>query len=306
MAIRDASRPYAPPLPALLVVCSAAFGCRDMAPDADRGAADAESADPSALRVDARYLTHLAFAGSDGRLFYGSFDQTAERGRLERAYGVWWAGADGWQSLVETRDTIPVARAGWRLLPARPMTVRIGDAGQIVSVAFSPDDESESAVRLQVGEEVSAWTGPTGQRESLGIAVIHAEGRASLGVLFFRRAARALGIPPSAPPSRSFVLADSIGNGLLIHEGGATGPSVVHAWLHGALSSWTDLVLEPADSVGRSARWSFEIPGTELRGNLRTRPLPADGSPVVAVECILYAGSEQFRFTGLTTELPSP
>jgi len=293
-------------LPALALF----LACSDVTPEIDRGPSDREAADPSALRVDARYLTHLAFAGSDGRLFFGSFDQTAELGQLVRTYGAWRGEGDSWQPLVDARDTLPVPRAGWRLLPAGDMAVRVGDAGQIVSLAFSnedtPGDEDSPEVRLRVGEEVSAWTGPTGQRESLGMAVFDAEGRSSLGVLFFRRAARALSIPATAVAGRTFVLADSIGNALLIHAGGAQEPTVAHAWLHGVASSWDGLIFERADSVGTSARWRFEIPGTDLRGNIRTRASRTAGVPIVAIECVLFAGDERFRFDGLSAELTSP
>jgi len=138
------------------------------------------------------------------------------------------------------------------------------------------------------------------------MAVFDAEGRSSLGVLFFRRAARSLGIPGTTGASRTFVLADSIGNALLIHEGNAQESTVAHAWLHGVASAWDGLIFERADSVGTSARWRFEIPGTDLRGNIRTRSSGAPGVPTVAIECMLIAGDERFRFSGLSAELPSP
>ncbi len=282
--------------------------CSEVSPELDRAASDGDAADPSSLRVDARYLTHLAFAGSDGRLFYGSFDQTAELGQLTRSYGAWRGDEESWRALLDTQDTLPVPRAGWRLLPDRDMQVRVGDAGQIVSLAFQVEDAAEvrSEVRLRVGEEISTWTGPTGQRESLGMAVFDADGASSLGVLFFRRAARALGIPGTVDPSRTFVLADSLGNAMVIHAGSDQAPSVAHAWLHGVASSWDGLIFERADSVGTSARWRFEIPGTDLRGNIRARPAQIPGAPTVAIDCVLFAGDERFRFSGLSAELPSP
>lgn len=265
--------------------------------------------EPLTPAVDARYLTHLLFAADDGTAFIGSFDQTAEGGNLRLDYDVRLADGDAWRSLVLTRDTVSVARAAWRLLPTTTMAVRVGDAGQVVSLRFSEGEDAD-AVRLVAGEEVSVWTGPTGQRESLGIAALQTSDGAVPGILFFRRAARALSIPVATTDGRTFVFADSLGNGLVVHAGTIGQPAVAHTWLHGVEAAWGDVTLEPPnpDGAGESAAaWHFEISGTTVRGSFR--PLasddPGDGTPI-RMEAVVYVGTEVLDFNGFAATLPSP
>ncbi len=296
---------------AIAAAASAAFGlaCVAQAPDSGAEAAAAASSNGLlAAPADARYLTHLLFAAADGTVFFGSFDQTVEQNHLARAYDVWWSGVGGWRQLASQRDTLPVARAAWRLLPVAGMAVRIGNVGQVVSLAFShPEDSSRDSVRLRAGEEVSVWTSPTGQRESLGLAVLEAGGQAVAGILFFRRAARALRIPAAGGVARTFLFADSLGNGLVIHEGAAGQPAVAHTWLHGIDAAWGDVVLEATDSLTLSEGWHFEIPDTDLSGDIR--PIPGGGSrsaSAATLEALVSAGGEPFRFYGLSATLPLP
>ena len=124
--------------------------------------------EPLTAAIDARYLTHLLFAADDGTAFVASFDQTAEGEDLRLDYDVRLAEGDSWRPLVRAQDTLSVARAAWRLLPARGMAVRVGDAGQVVSLLFSePAGQAADTVRLVAATGVSVWTG-RGTRESLG------------------------------------------------------------------------------------------------------------------------------------------
>ena len=290
---------------AFAAVCAA---CGVQAPDSGAEAATAATDGLLAAPAEARYLTHLLFAAADGTAFFGSFDQTVEKNHLSRVYDVWWSGGEGWRPLARQRDTLPVARAAWRLLPIAGMAVRIGNVGQVVSLAFSdPRDSGRDSVRLRAGEEVSVWTSPTGQRESLGLAALEAGDDAVGGILFFRRAARALRLTAARGGTRSFVFADSLGNGLLIHEGTLRQPAVAHTWLHGIEAAWGDIVLEAVDSLATSNGWHFEIPGTDLSGDIR--PVPGGRSPsgsVTTLEALVSAGGEQFRFYGLSATLPLP
>ncbi|WP_420447064.1 hypothetical protein [Candidatus Palauibacter sp.] len=272
-----------------------------------------------AVAVDARYLTHLLFAADDGTAFVASFDQTAEGEDLRLDYDVRLAEGDSWRPLMRAQDTLSVARAAWRLLPARGMAVRVGDAGQVVSLLFSEPADRDPAgenpaggaadtVRLVAGEEVSVWTGPTGQRESLGIAALQTGDRVVPGILFFRRAARALNIPVAVTDGQTFVFADSLGNGLVVHAGAIGQPAVSHTWLHGVEEAWGDVTLEPPDPGGTfGPAWRFEIPGTTVRGSFR--PLmsedPADGT-LIRMEATLYVGVEELHFNGFSATLPSP
>ncbi len=290
---------------AFAALCAA---CATQAPESGAEAAGEAADGLLAAPADARYLTHLLFAATDGSAFFGSFDQTAEQGSLSRVYDVWWADDGEWRSLAHQRDTLPVARAAWRVLPVEHMAVRIGDAGQVVSLAFpGPGDSGRDSVRLRAGEEVSVWTSPTGQRESLGLAALEAGDHAIAGILFFRRAARALRIPATGGATRSFVFADSLGNGLLIHEGTLRQPAVAHTWLHGSEATWGNIVVEKADSLATFDGWYFEIPGTDLSGQIRTIPGGVSGNASVStLEAVLSSAGEQFRFHGLSVMLPLP
>ncbi|WP_419950878.1 hypothetical protein [Candidatus Palauibacter sp.] len=281
-------------------------GCASPSPDGSAESSDETVGEPVPASVDARYLTHLLFIGADGNAFFGSFDQTAEGQVLVRDYDVQMTDGGPWRPLVAARDTLPVPRAGWRLLPTPGMSVRVGDAGQVVSLHFpaSPEEDRDS-VRLVAGEEVSVWAGPTGQRESLGIGLLEA-GRETLpGILFFRRAARALRIPPAAGEGDTFLFADSLGNGFLIHEGDLRQPAVAYTWLHGIEASWGDVMLAPPGAAAAARR--FEFVGADLWGTFR--PLAGEVPGLAAatrLEAVLHIGGEEFHFIGLSATLPSP
>lgn len=287
------------------------FACAGPPPDGATEARGEIAGESLAAAVDARYLTHLLFAADDGTAFIGSFDQTAEGENLRLDYDVRLADGEAWRPLVLARDTVPVARAAWRLLPTPAMAVRIGDAGQIVSLLFGDaEGEGTDPVRLVAGEEVSVWTGPTGQRESLGIAALEMGDGAVPGILFFRRAARALNIPVAAADGQTFVFADSLGNGLVVHAGTIGQPTVAHTWLHGIEAAWGDVTLEspdPGRTGGSASDWLFEISGTTVRGSFR--PLPGEDSgdgTLIRMEAIVYVGTETLDFKGFAATLPSP
>lgn len=271
-----------------------------------------------AAAVDARYLTHLLFAADDGTAFAGSFDQTAEGSDLRLDYQVRLADGHAWRPLILAQDTVAVARAAWRLIPTRGMAVRIGDAGQVISLLFAGSaGESPDSVRLVAGEEVSVWTGPTGQRESLGIAALQTGGRAVAGILFFRRAARALSLPATPTHGQTFVFADSLGNGLVVHAGTDGQPPVAHTWLHGVDAAWGDVTLEAPEPgrPGSISTWRFAISGTTVRGSFRPVASEDPGSDsgqdpgpgaLVRMEAVVFVGAEELLFKGFSAILSAP
>ena len=281
-------------------------GCAEPEPLADPGTTADQSVDPAEDIAPARYLTHIVFAGIDGTAFFGSFMQDAQPDRLEREYRVWLGDDAGWTALLAVNDTLPIPRAAWRILPAGAMTVRVGDARQVVGLAFRTPG---GRFALHAGEEVAVWTGPTGQRESVGVAAIETGDRQAGGVLYFRRAARALRYPSQAGDIRAFVLTDSVGNGLLIEQSEADGTAVARTWLHGAAAAWDAVALAPDTTAAglRSPRWTFDIPGAGLRGTIRAVSTPT-GTPVptVRIECELTADGEVFPFVGVVAPLPLP
>lgn len=266
-----------------------------------------DSLDASAhLIAPTRYVTHFVFAGVEGSVFFGSFAQETSERALLRTYDAWWAGPDGWTALVQVRDTLPVPRAAWRVLPAANMGVQVGETREVVGLTFSTP---EGRVALRAGEEASVWTGPTGQRESMGLASLEVDGHAASGILWFRRAARALQFPGDPRNSHAFVLADSAGNGLLIEMHGDDGTAIARTWLHGAVAAWDDVMFVPdstsADDVAR--RWRFEIPAAALSGTIRAiEDTPSGSAPAFRIECNLEADGSLFRFAGLSAPLPLP
>ena len=138
---------------------------------------------------------------------------------------------------MRAQDTLSVARAAWRLLPARGMAVRVGDAGQVVSLLFSepagrdpapagenpadeaPSGEAADTVRLVADEEVSVWTGPTGQRESLGIAALQTRDRVVPGTPLLSPRRPALSIPVAVTDGQDVCVRRLTRNGLVVHAG---------------------------------------------------------------------------------------
>ncbi|MFV1987974.1 MAG: hypothetical protein ACC682_11895 [Gemmatimonadota bacterium] len=281
-------------------------GCIEAAPEtADEPPTDSLSGEMPDV-APARYLTQFMFAGVDGTAFFGSFGQVTDERSLVRMYDAWRADDQGWTSLLTIRDTLPVPRAAWRILPGPGFDVRVGDAREVMGLGFAAPD---GRVELLPGDEVAVWTGPTGQRESVGVAGLVVSGDAVGGLLFFRRAARALQFPSSAPGSRGFLLADSVGNGLLIEIEDDSGSAIAHTWLYGSVDAWNDVVFTPdsTGSAGPARRWRFEIPGAELSGTIRAIASPADQPvPAFRVECDLIADGDVFRFTGLAARLELP
>jgi len=278
--------------------------CGESAPES-RLESQSDSLETAAEPIaPARYLTHFMFAGVNRTAFFGVFDQTTDERSLRRTYHAWWAGPEGWTELIGIRDTLPVPRAAWRVLPAAAMELQVSDAREIVGLTFSTPG---GRVVLRSSAESSVWTGPTGQRESMGFAALEIDGQSANGVLFFRRAARALQFPGDPGSDRGFVMADSAGNGLLIEADGDDGPVVARTWIDGAVASW-DSVTFVADSTSVDEavrRWSFEIPAAALSGTIRVIA-DAPNSPAFRVECDLLADGDLIRFTGFSALLPLP
>lgn len=290
-------------LPGVLVLSAA---CADAPPESTIDPVPNSLGEPDSEVAPARYLSHYLFAGVDGSGLFASFEQTTDEGSLARVYDAWWSGPEGWTELVSLRDTLPVPRAAWRVLPAAGMDVRVGDAREVVGFGFPAPD---GGIELHAADEAAVWTGPTGQRESVSPASLDAGGESVGGILFFRRAARALQFAGNPGSSRGFLLADSAGNALLIETDEEDGTAVARTWLHGSVEQWSVVTLE-ADSTAAGApprRWRFEIPEAALSGTIRAIASPASNPvPAFRVECDLVADGDLFRFAGLSAPLPLP
>ena len=279
----------------------------------------------------ARYLTTYAFASVTGdAALYAAFTNQTGGNRLQRDYAAWMSSEGSWTRLLAVRDTLPVPRAGWRLLPTESLGILVGDGAQVMGLRFRT---GEDEVYLRLGDEIAAWTGATGQLQALYLAGLETAGGPSAGFVFFHRAARPLGSPAAPSADRVFLLADTLGNALLIEAAVQPGePAVARTWLHGMPGSWSDVTLEPtysdsseaaapassgeaaaADSARAPTGWLFVIPQADLSGELRITPaedLPAPASAsarrAIRISGELVADGESFRFLGLTVELPLP
>ncbi|MFQ5679526.1 MAG: hypothetical protein ACE5HP_08700 [Gemmatimonadota bacterium] len=232
----------------------------------------------------ARYLSALAFAGAvpGGATLYLELLHEVTPGGLVRDYRGWLAEREEWRELLRLRDTLPVPRAAWRILPGDGLEVLVGSGPEIVGLLVA---DSTARLRLLPGPVIAEWTGPTGQREFLAHASLARDSLAEPGFLFFRRAARPAGAPRDRGGDELFLLADARGGGLLVARTDtvrAGGPAViVRSWFDGISSTWPDAVLEagsrePRPGGGAGApSWSLDSPtgllAAELHG-LAERP----------------------------------
>jgi hypothetical protein len=304
-------------------VCLGSLGCGDPPPIPESEETPESAAARPGAPAAARYLTTYAFVSAGGDAsFYAAFTNEADATNLGRHYTAWVARQGSWTRLLTVNDTLPVPRAGWRVLPSDSMRILIGEDARILDLEFLKGDGS---TRLRLGDEIAAWTGATGQRQVLALAGLESDGSMVPGFAFFRRAARPLSVPPTPGTDRIFMLADTLGNGLLIEAPARPeDPAVAHTWLHGAPSNWSDVGLEPvfedsgqvspaSDSTRIPTEWQFVIRQADLRGELRIAPgedWRASGpvSSRLAHRIIgeLIADGESFLFEGLTVELPLP
>lgn len=277
---RDRTAVIAGILPALLAL-GACRGEGGSTPD--RAEEAVEPADAADAVTPARYLTGFAFTGTvsgSTRLYLELVNETSDSA-LAREYRGWIAAGDeGWAELLFLRDTVPVPRAAWRVLPGAGLRVLVGDGSELVGLAYS---DSARRIRLQPSRAVAEWTGPTGQRELLALATLERDSVSEPGLLYFRRAARTAGAPADPAADRLFLIGDTRGNGFLIAgtDADTAGSAFAWGWLRGTRSRWRDVELRPADEGDGDARslasvrpsgptrWTLEIPSAGITGELR-------------------------------------
>jgi hypothetical protein len=170
--------------------------------------------------------------------------------------------------VLAVQDSIPVPRAAWRVVPAGPLHLSVEEGGQLSSLKLALEG---GEVRLDAMDEVSTWSGSTGQRESLRVADLQVAERVESGWLLRRRRARLLSEAPGERVLQAFVLSDTLGNGLLILRDRAfpDAPATVWAWIDGVRLDWSDAVL--VDLPGTAAppgSWSFEVPDAGIFGEI--------------------------------------
>ena len=227
----------------------------------------------------ARYLTEMAFVpfGPDaGPAAYLRLAQDVTAERLALDYGGWrWDDPDGWSVLLSAGDTLPVPRAGWRVVPAGPLRVVAGDGGRLRALVVR---DAAGPVRLEQDSTLADWTGPTGQRERL------LEGRrvgpsgTADGLVVERRRARPLEAPLPDRPSGFLLLTTGEGDGLLILLQAPADPAatsadsatVAYGRLDGTLGAWSRIRLDPVGSGGdgEARAWRLAVPRVQLQARL--------------------------------------
>lgn len=316
-------------------------GCGERFEVPEDEAAGSGDTGPAGAATPARYISTFAFAGTGASpvQLYVRFGNRTGTESLARDYTAWLAREGTWMNLLSVRDTLPVPRADWRILPAPGLRVLAGDGTDVLGLTFTPrTDEGEEdgmpEVRLAPAGVVAEWTGLTGQRELLGVGGVDVGGEIQPGLFFFRRAARPATAPAARRADRIFLLADSLGNGLLI-EGNVAHPDAPAAvpeitftawtWLQGVENTWSDVTLEPltdpadqtgeADAAGPAVAWTFGIPAAAVTGDLRVVPEATDRvsrDPLFPLERFFLVTAElsvdemTFFFRGLGLESPLP
>lgn len=252
-------------------------GCAD--PDRPRvppsGGAEAE-AEASTAAGAARFLNAFAFTGTvpGSSLLYLELTQRTTERSLARDYRGWLSeDEEGWRPFLRLRDTLPIPRAAWRIVPGGGLRLQVGDGARIVSLSLQ---DSARRLRLRPGRILAEWTGPTGQREFFALATLERDSISQPGLLHFRRAARTATAPPDRAADRLLLLGDSRGNGFLVAqtEAEAETESFAWGWLDGARSRWSGVRFrrEGPDS------WSLVIPAPGIAAEL-TSVDPGAASP---------------------------
>lgn len=263
----------------------------------------------------AAYLTSLTFVGFEPSpsLVHFRFENLADRRRLAMSYEGWIAGRDDWTSILSVRDSIPVPRGAWRVMPVGGLRLRVGGGAQIEALRVPVDG---GPLRLEALDAISAWSSSTGQRETLRSAELLLGPGAESGLLLQRRRARPLETVRPSAPSQAFVLTDTIGDGMIILRNRAVpdAPATVWAWLDGERLEWTDaLLLSLTAPDGSPGRWSLEITRegivVEVEGAapvLETSTDMESAYRLYPVSATLSVGDERRKLSGIGIEDDGP
>lgn len=266
-------------------------------------------------RFRASYLTSLTFVGfgNPASLVHVRYENRSDGDQLTLSYEGWLAESDGWNNLLTLRDTIPVPRAAWRVVPAGDFRLRVGDGAQIESISLPMDS---AGLRLDALDAISVWSSSTGQRETLGSAELTTGVRAEAGLLLQQRRARILDEEREPGISQTFVFTDSIGNALIILDGRSQPdvPASVWAWISGERIEWSDaLVLPLSAPEGVPGRWSLEVPERDMTLELEGHEPAVDGSSasgatyrLFPVRATLSVADERLTMIGVRIEDVGP
>lgn len=276
-------------LPLVALAVAGAAACSDAGDTSADGRTLPEPRGTAATSITpARYVTDMSFVpfgGAADGLHFRFRHRTSET-HLRRAYGAWNLDADGWRRVLTVADSLPLPRAGWRVLPTDGLRVLVSENGDIEGLVLR---DTAAGTRLAESAPVAEWSSPTGQPARLLRATLTRGGETRDGLLVERRTA----LPQDAPPPRGLygflLLTTEAGDGMVLLRQGGTPPGreppavdttvVGHGWLGEEHRSWSRMRLEELPGERSEARasppagWSLSIPAASIRGRLRTGPL---------------------------------
>lgn len=295
-----------------LLALAACVGPSDDTPGSAPGGEGVEAESP---HPRAGYLTSLTFVGFEATpaLAHFRFENLADRNRLALSYEAWIGGGSSWTTLLDTTDTLTVARAAWRVVPTRPLRLGVGAGAQIDWLRLPV---GESTLRLQALDAITSWSSATGQREALRSAELTLGPGTEAGLLLQRREARPLDIERPGTPSQVFLVTDTLGNGLIVMRNRSlpNAPASVWGWLDGERLEWSDvLVIALTAPAGSPGRWSLEIPREGLVVEIEgSAPLVEAASSTGAatrlfpIEATLSVGDVRRAMAGISIEDDGP
>jgi hypothetical protein len=279
---------------AFILTALAAGGCSD-GPEHDLPKAAPETGSTTDRGVPgAVYSTNLSFVGFSQlpALLHLRFENRTNSSSVALDYRGWIAPAEEWLPVLTLRDSLPVPRAAWRVLPVGPLRLKVGDGAEISSLRL---EIPGTMLRLDAGPEISTWASVTGQRETLRLAHLHDGQRSEIGLLLSRQRARRVNEPPATSASQYFLMADTVGDGLLILRDGAfpDAPATAWSWFDGVEAEWPDVsVLALSTAPGSAGRWSVQIPEAGIFGEIEATAPELDELPEVG------GGFRIFRLSG--------
>ncbi len=269
-----------------------------------RAISESRSAEPL---PGAFYHTELTFVGRGEApaLLHLRFDNRTDSVSIRLRYRGWFGG-EQWNELIDRRDSLPIPRAAWRILPTGPIRIVVGEGGEPSSVILQLQDAD---LRLDSRGAIGSWNSSTGGRESLRLAELLVEAGAETGLLLARQSARRIDAPAEEDHGQYFLLSDTTGNGLLLMRDSTSpdAPVTAWTWFDGIEGEWDDaMILTLAASEGTPGRWSFELPEAGVLGELRGVPPelaePADDGTefhAFRVDAALVIEGESWTMSGI-------
>lgn len=245
----------------------------------------------------ARYVTDVSFVpfSADGRPLHYRFRNVTGSDRLDRDYGAWALEPGGWRPLLSVRDSVPVPRAGWRVLPTDDLRVIASRDGGLGGLTVR---DTSGGTRLELGRTLARWESPTGQTERFRLATVGSGEDALPGLAVERRSALTLEMPPPRGLYGFLLVADSTGQGMVILRHGGSPPgrpppdvdttAVAYGWADEGEHDWNEVRLEPVggdaadDGAGSPPpAWEIAVPAGGIRGRLEPGTLRdlGDGAP---------------------------